>query len=110
MQQFSTATHLLLNVCSFKFKTKGLLKNARDAVRRKRLDAGELEWKQQIAACTIQLAWRKYARRRLLEKLQKNGSLAIHMWDPEMLALRQRRMLELIYGERNLINWYITDL
>lgn len=68
-------------------------------MKRKRLDAGELEWKQQIAACTIQLAWRKYARRRLLARLQRGGSLAIHMWDPDMLALKQRRMLELIYGK-----------
>ena len=40
------------------------MKNARDAIKLKRLDAGELEWRKQIAACTIQLAWRKYFRRK----------------------------------------------
>ncbi|XP_067936674.1 uncharacterized protein [Watersipora subatra] len=83
----------------FKFKTKGILKNARDAVRRKRLDAGELEWKQQIAACTIQLAWRKYARRQLLARIKRTGSLAVHVWDPSMLSMKQKQLMQQIYGE-----------
>ena len=83
----------------FKFKTKGILKNARDAVRRKRLDAGELEWKQQIAACTIQLAWRKYARRQLLARVQHTGNMALRKYDPEMMQLKQRHTMQQIYSE-----------
>lgn len=83
----------------FKFKTKGILKNARDAVRLKRLDAGEQEWKRQIAACTIQLAWRKYARRKLLDKLYKASSRVINEWDSDMLSLKQDYLLKHIYCE-----------
>lgn len=83
----------------YKFKTKGILKNARDAVRLKRLDAGELEWKRQIAACTIQLAWRKFARRKLLDKLKRTGSRVIHSWDNDMLSLKQNYVLQNIYCE-----------
>jgi len=36
---------------------------ARDAVKLKRLDAGELEWKKQIAACTIQVRRNVYEQR-----------------------------------------------
>jgi len=83
----------------FKFRTQGLMKNARDAIKLKRLDAGELEWKKQIAACTIQLAWRKYFRRKLLRALNKTNNAVMHMWDPEMLAFRQRSLVEHIYSE-----------
>ena len=83
----------------FKFKTQGLMKNARDAIKLKRLDAGELEWKKQIAACTIQLAWRKYFRRKLLRALNKTNNAVMHMWDPEMLAFRQRSLVEQIYSK-----------
>ena len=83
----------------FKFKTQGLMKNARDAIKLKRLDAGELEWRKQIAACTIQLAWRKYFRRKLLRALNKTNNAVMHMWDPEMLAFRQRSLVEQIYSK-----------
>ncbi|KAF6041042.1 INVS [Bugula neritina] len=84
----------------FKFRTQGLMKNARDAIKLKRLDAGELEWKKQIAACTIQLAWRKYFRRKLLKALNKTNNAVMHMWDPEMLAFRQRSLVEQVYNEQ----------
>ena len=82
----------------FKFRTQGLMKNARDAIKLKRLDAGELEWKKQIAACTIQLAWRKFFRRKLLSELNRNSNAVMHMWDPEMLASRQISLVVQIYS------------
>ena len=74
------------------------MKNARDAIKLKRLDAGEMEWKKQIAACTIQLAWRKYYRRKLLSSLSNTNNHVMHMWDSEMLAARQRTLVEQIYS------------
>lgn len=98
----------------FKFKTKGILKNARDAVRKKRLDAGELEWKMQIAACTIQLAWRKYARRQLMKRINNTTNITLHMWDAEMLAMKQKYNLHRIYGKKlyliNLVNIIVYPL
>ena len=75
-----------------------MMKNAKDAIRLKRLDAGELEWKKQIAACTIQLAWRKFYRRKLLRSLIGRHN-TLHMWDPPLLSARQRSLVEEIYSE-----------
>jgi len=75
------------------------MKNAKDAIKLKRLDAGELEWKKQIAACTIQLAWRKFFRKKLLASLNKSNNAVLHMWDPDVLATRQRSLVEQIYSE-----------
>lgn len=93
----------------YKFRAKGLMKNARESVRQKRLDAGELEWRRQIAACTIQLAWRKYYRRRLLDSLNVSSAgvagsggarkRAMRMWDPAAMATKQRTVMDQIYGE-----------
>lgn len=80
-----------------------MLKNARDAIKLKRLDAGELEWKKQIAACTIQLAWRKYYRKKLLSSLNDSNNMVMHMWDPEVLAARQRTLVEQIYGRSDTV-------
>lgn len=65
----------------------------------KRLDAGELEWKKQIAACTIQLAWRKFYRKKLLSNLNDTNNTVMHMWDADMLASRQRTLVEQIYSK-----------
>ena len=54
-------------------------------------------WERQIAACTIQLAWRRYYRRKLLKALGGNKRL-IHTYDPEIMALRQHLTLHKIYG------------
>lgn len=53
---------LIYTVLRFCERKRGLYKKAKDAIREKRLQAGEEEWTKQIAALTIQLAWRKYYR------------------------------------------------
>nr|XP_054749543.1 inversin-like [Lytechinus pictus] len=54
-------------------------------------------WERQIAACTIQLAWRRYYRRKLLKALGGNKAL-VHTYDPEIMALRQYLTLQKVYG------------
>ncbi|XP_064646687.1 inversin-like [Lineus longissimus] len=78
---------------------KGLMKKAADNIRTKRLAAGEEEWYRQIAALTIQLAWRKYYRRKLMRSLTPRSRHIMHMWDPEVIATKQRAMLRDIYCE-----------
>lgn len=75
------------------------MKKAADNIRTKRLAAGEEEWYRQIAALTIQLAWRKYYRRKLMRSLTPRSRHIMHMWDPEVIATKQRAMLRDIYCE-----------
>ncbi|XP_074644688.1 uncharacterized protein LOC141901380 [Tubulanus polymorphus] len=79
---------------------KGVLKTAQDAIRNKRLEAGEEEWIRQIAALTIQLAWRKYCRKRLLKTITPNRKHVVHTWDPESVSLKQKTIVKEIYSEK----------
>lgn len=67
-------------------------------IRRKRLRATQEEWETQIAALTIQLAWRKYYRKKLLSTLHPNRRQLL-MWDPEVVALKQQALVNYIYNE-----------
>ncbi len=51
------------------FKHRGIWKSAKEAIREKRLQAGEEEWQKQIAALTIQLCWRKFYRWERLDNI-----------------------------------------
>ncbi|XP_030847433.1 inversin-like isoform X1 [Strongylocentrotus purpuratus] len=64
---------------------------------RRLLRKDEDVWERQIAACTIQLAWRRFYRRKLLKALGGNKAL-VHTYDPEIMALRQQLTLQKVYG------------
>ncbi|GFO32396.1 inversin-like [Plakobranchus ocellatus] len=68
------------------------------SVHKKRLRATQEEWEKQIAALTIQLAWRKFFRRKLLRALHPNRRQLL-MWDPEIVALKQQALVHYIYNE-----------
>lgn len=68
-------------------------------VRWLRLQASQAEWERQIAALTIQLAWRKYFRRKLLRSFHPNRR-QLQMWDPEIIALKQQALIIHIYSEQ----------
>ncbi|GFR70404.1 inversin-like [Elysia marginata] len=68
------------------------------SVHKKRLRATQEEWERQIAALTIQLAWRKFFRRKLLRALHPNRRQLL-MWDPEIVALKQQALVHYIYNE-----------
>ena len=84
---------------SYVFKTRGLLKTAKEAIHEKRLQAGEDEWHKQIAALTIQLAWRKYYRKKLLKTLPPNKRKLVQKWDPAVVESKQRALVTQIYNE-----------
>ncbi|XP_033107869.1 inversin-like isoform X2 [Anneissia japonica] len=65
---------------------------------RRRLGHGEDAWERQVAACTIQLAWRRYFRKKLLKELGGQRRM-MHTWDPEVLAVRQTIALQKIYTQ-----------
>ncbi|XP_023931035.1 inversin-like isoform X1 [Lingula anatina] len=89
------------------FRFKGVMKSAADAIKSKRLKAGEEEWKRQIAALTIQLAWRKFYRKKLLTSLTGKSKRVLHMWDPEVVAAKQRMLMEQIYTEHiEAVQWF----
>lgn len=75
-----------------------LLDHTKQSVHKKRLRATQEEWERQIAALTIQLAWRKFFRRKLLRALHPNRRQLL-MWDPEIIALKQQALVHYIYNE-----------
>ncbi|RUS71221.1 hypothetical protein EGW08_021020 [Elysia chlorotica] len=75
-----------------------LLDCSKMSVHKKRLRATQEEWERQIAALTIQLAWRKFFRRKLLRALHPNRRQLL-MWDPEIVALKQQALVHYIYNE-----------
>lgn len=72
---------------------------AKQAVHKMRLREGTEAFNKQIAALTIQLAWRKYIRRKLLQSLNPNKR-QLRMWDPELIAMKQRALVSQVYGEQ----------
>ena len=69
---------------------------------------GSIEWRRELAALVIQLAWRQYIRRKLLRKsLQRQRVL--HDWTPSVLAARQRALVQKVYGESLTINRLIDE-
>ncbi|KAL4217520.1 hypothetical protein ACF0H5_023969 [Mactra antiquata] len=81
-----------------KMRSFAILLTAKQAVHKMRLRQGAEEFHKQIAALTIQLAWRKYIRKKLLQSLHPNKR-QLRMWDPELIALKQRALVSQIYGE-----------
>ena len=59
---------------------------------------GSLQWRRELAALIIQLAWRQYLRRKLLRQSLRRQRV-LHDWTPSVLAARQRALVEKIYGE-----------
>ncbi|XP_046555449.1 LOW QUALITY PROTEIN: inversin-like [Haliotis rubra] len=78
--------------------TNQFASTARGAVRRRRLRTTEEEWERQIAALTIQLAWRKFFRKKLLRQIHPNKR-QLQMWDPDVIAAKQRALVNQIYTE-----------
>lgn len=62
------------------------------------LQQGSLQWRRELAALIIQLAWRQYLRRKLLRQSLRRQRV-LHDWTPSVLAARQRALVEKIYGE-----------
>lgn len=59
---------------------------------------GGAEWRRELAALIIQLAWRQHVRRRLLQQSLKKQKV-LHEWTPSVLAARQRMLVEKVYGQ-----------
>jgi len=59
---------------------------------------GGVEWRRELAALIIQLAWRQYIRRRLLRQSLRRQRV-LHDWTPSVLAARQRVLVEKVYGQ-----------
>lgn len=57
-----------------------------------------MEWRRELAALVIQLAWRQYMRRKLLHQTLRRQRV-LHEWTPSVLAARQRALVEKVYGE-----------
>lgn len=76
-----------------------IIMTAKQAVHKMRLREGTEAFNKQIAALTIQLAWRKYIRRKLLQSLNPNKR-QLRMWDPELIAMKQRALVSQVYGEQ----------
>lgn len=58
---------------------------------------GPMAWQYQIAALTIQLAWRQFLRKKVLRKAAQKKTL-VHEWTPSILAEKQRKRVIEIYG------------
>ncbi|KAK3083082.1 hypothetical protein FSP39_013452 [Pinctada imbricata] len=84
---------------NYKMRQVGILKVAKQSIRTMRLRAGAEEFQRAIAALTIQLAWRKYYRRKLLRQLHPNKR-QLRLWDPEVIAMKQRALVKAVYGEQ----------
>lgn len=65
------------------------------------LQQGSLQWRRELAALIIQLAWRQYLRRKLLRQSLRRQRV-LHDWTPSVLAARQRALVEKIYSKLNL--------
>ena len=61
------------------------------------LQRGSEEWRRELAALVIQLAWRQHLRRRLLRQSLRRQRV-LHEWTPSVLAARQRALVEKVYG------------
>ncbi|XP_071941669.1 inversin-like isoform X2 [Antedon mediterranea] len=77
---------------------KRLIVAIEEAVERRKLGREEDTWERQVAACTIQLAWRSYFRKKILKELGGQRRV-IHTWDPEVLAMRQAIAMQKIYTQ-----------
>ena len=66
------------------------------------IQQGSLQWRRELAALIIQLAWRQYLRRKLLRQSLRRQRV-LHDWTPSVLAARQRALVEKIYGESQTI-------
>jgi len=62
MYIFKVFSHLFVSVFSHKMRSFAILLTAKQAVHKMRVRQGAEEFHKQIAALTIQLAWRKYIR------------------------------------------------
>ena len=62
------------------------------------MQRGSLEWRQELAALIIQLAWRQYQRRKILH-MSIRRQRVLHEWSPSILASRQRALADKVYGE-----------
>jgi len=58
---------------------------------------GPMAWQYQIAALTIQLAWRQYLRKKIAKKAAQKKPV-VHEWTPSVLAQKQRMRVMEIYG------------
>ena len=59
---------------------------------------GSREWRRELAALIIQLAWRRHQRRRLLQRMLRQQRV-LHDWTPSVLAARQRALVQKVYSE-----------
>ena len=60
---------------------------------------GSREWRRELAALVIQLAWRQYQRRKLLAQALRRQRV-LHDWTPSVLAARQKALVQKVYGKR----------
>ena len=69
-----------------------------------RLPEDELSWERQIAACRIQLAWRRHHRRKLLKDFGPIKKY-LHTWHPDFVRLKQNVMMQGIYSKLHAYKW-----
>ncbi|XP_070570393.1 inversin-like [Ptychodera flava] len=94
---------------SYLYRRQGMSKTADEVARNYRRLKGEEEYRRQVAACVIQLAWRKYYHKKLLKSLGRNKKI-LHTWSPSVLAAKQRSLVEQIYSEVLIAPEWYPDL
>lgn len=57
-----------------------------------------MAWRQELAALVIQLAWRKYLRRKLLRRSTRRQRV-LNDWSPSVVAARQKVLVAKVYGK-----------
>ena len=57
------------------------------------------QWQEQIAALTIQLAYRQYCRRKMANRATRRQRV-VHPWSPTVIAGQQRERVRSVYGTR----------
>ena len=59
---------------------------------------GSREWRRELAALVIQLAWRQYQRRQVLARALRRQRI-LHDWTPSVMAARQKALVQKVYSK-----------
>ena len=68
---------------------------------------GSREWRRELAALMIQLAWRQYQRRKILARALCRQRI-LHDWTPGVMAARQKALVQKVYSNFSL--YYSTSM
>ena len=59
---------------------------------------GSREWRRELAALVIQLAWRQHQRRQVLARALRRQRI-LHDWTPSVMAARQKALVQKVYSK-----------